>query len=268
MTVIADKDRLTVRDVLSRDLVSDVELLLFTRGRAHVPGDGEPDGVSCRETRELLTDVVTLSDRIHLTVFDVDLEPATAIRYNVRAVPTVIIRKHASLPRAIRPGRSQAVAGGDADGTVATLSVQEQSPAAADAVEADANVRFIGTPSGFEFSTLIADIVDVSRGHTTLSEQTIAGIGAIASPVHLQVFVTPACPYCPKAARIAHQMAMTNPLVLADVIEANEFPALSERYRVRTVPKTIINDRIEFVGPLSEAKVLAAVQEAVRRRDE
>ena len=37
-------------------------------------------------------------------------------------------------------------------------------------------------------------------------------------------------------------MAMLNPLILADVIEANEFQELSERYGVRTVPKTIINN--------------------------
>jgi hypothetical protein len=60
-------------------------------------------------------------------------------------------------------------------------------------------------------------------------------------------------------------MAMENPLIVADVIEANEFPELSDRYRVRSVPKTIVNGRIEFVGSLPEAKVLEAVQEAVRK---
>jgi hypothetical protein len=58
---------------------------------------------------------------------------------------------------------------------------------------------------------------------------------------------------------------MQNPLIVADVIEANEFQDLSERYRVRSVPKTIINDRIEFVGSLPESKVLEALQEAVSR---
>jgi len=58
-------------------------------------------------------------------------------------------------------------------------------------------------------------------------------------------------------------MAMVNPLILADVIEANEFQELSERYRVRSVPKTIINNRIEFVGSLPEAKLLEALQKAV-----
>jgi predicted DsbA family dithiol-disulfide isomerase len=58
-------------------------------------------------------------------------------------------------------------------------------------------------------------------------------------------------------------MAMENPLIVADVVEANEFQALSERYRVMSVPKTVINDRVEFVGAQPEQKVLEALQKAV-----
>ena len=56
---------------------------------------------------------------------------------------------------------------------------------------------------------------------------------------------------------------MENPLILADVIEANEFQELSERYGVQSVPKTVINGRVEFVGSLPEAKVLEALNRAV-----
>ena len=58
---------------------------------------------------------------------------------------------------------------------------------------------------------------------------------------------------------------MENPLVLADVIEANEFPELSERYAVMSVPKTVVNGRIQLVGAQPEPKLLGAIQEAVRR---
>jgi predicted DsbA family dithiol-disulfide isomerase len=59
-------------------------------------------------------------------------------------------------------------------------------------------------------------------------------------------------------------MVMENPLIVADVVEANEFQALSERYRVMSVPKTVINDRVEFVGAQPEQKVLEAVQKAIQ----
>lgn len=64
---------------------------------------------------------------------------------------------------------------------------------------------------------------------------------------------------------MAHQLAMENLLVVADVIEANEFPALSEKYAVMSVPKTVINGRIQLVGPQPEARLLEAITEAVSR---
>jgi predicted DsbA family dithiol-disulfide isomerase len=60
-------------------------------------------------------------------------------------------------------------------------------------------------------------------------------------------------------------MAMENPLVVAEVIEAHEFPALSEKFGVRSVPKTVVNGRIQVVGAQSEAKLLEAIKEAVSR---
>ena len=64
---------------------------------------------------------------------------------------------------------------------------------------------------------------------------------------------------------MAHQLAMENPLVVADVVEANEFPELSERFAVRSVPKTVVNGRIQLVGAQPEARLLGAIQEAVGR---
>jgi predicted DsbA family dithiol-disulfide isomerase len=45
---------------------------------------------------------------------------------------------------------------------------------------------------------------------------------------------------------------MENDLIKADVIEASEFPHLALKYGVMGVPKTVINDKTEFVGALPE----------------
>lgn len=113
-------------------------------------------------------------------------------------------------------------------------------------------VRFYGIPAGFEFAVLLDDLVDVSRGQTSLSEKTKAALASLEKDVHIQVFVTPTCPYCPKASRIAHAMAIESPRVRADVIEAMEFPALAERYGVYGVPKVVINEMTSFEGALPE----------------
>ena len=58
-------------------------------------------------------------------------------------------------------------------------------------------------------------------------------------------------------------MALLNPRITADVIEANEFPELSQRFQVMGVPKTVINAAQEIVGAQPEARVLAAIRVAL-----
>jgi alkyl hydroperoxide reductase subunit AhpF len=52
-------------------------------------------------------------------------------------------------------------------------------------------VRFFGIPSGYEFSALIADLVDVSTGATDLSEETREYLSALTDDVNIKVFTTP-----------------------------------------------------------------------------
>lgn len=52
-------------------------------------------------------------------------------------------------------------------------------------------IRFFGIPSGYEFSSLIEGIKDVSKGTTDLSEDTKKELAKITKETHIQVFVTP-----------------------------------------------------------------------------
>jgi hypothetical protein len=47
-------------------------------------------------------------------------------------------------------------------------------------------------------------------------------------------------------------MAIENPLVTADMIEASEFPDLSQRYSVYGVPLTVANDKVRLEGGAPE----------------
>jgi hypothetical protein len=55
-------------------------------------------------------------------------------------------------------------------------------------------------------------------------------------------------------------MAMESAQVTADVIEANEFPELSRHYAVQAVPKTVVNDRVEFLGAMPEARFVQEIR--------
>jgi glutaredoxin-like protein len=124
-------------------------------------------------------------------------------------------------------------------------------------------VRYVGIPSGYEFATLLEDLAVASHGRTNLRDETREALRTLDAPVHIRVFVTPTCPYCPRVAKIAHDMAAESAHVTADVIEISEFPDLAERYGVQGVPKVVINDRVEFVGAQPEAAFLEALLSAV-----
>jgi len=56
-------------------------------------------------------------------------------------------------------------------------------------------------------------------------------------------------------------------MVHAEVVEAQEFPHLSQLHRVQAVPKTIINGVVEVLGSVSEAILFERILSAVGQED-
>jgi hypothetical protein len=60
-------------------------------------------------------------------------------------------------------------------------------------------------------------------------------------------------------------MALESPLVEAEMIEAMEFPELSDRHEVSGVPQTSINDSAgRLVGAAPESYLVAEIQRALK----
>jgi glutaredoxin-like protein len=122
------------------------------------------------------------------------------------------------------------------------------------------NIRFVGLPAGYEFATLIGALQLLGNGNGSLE-----GLEKIDTPVRLQSFVTPTCPYCPRAVLTAYKLAYANPNIVAEGVEASEFPLLAQRYRISSVPDTIITGEAEetrVLGAQPERAFVAAVLKA------
>lgn len=208
-----------VREVFA-DLKEPVHILFF----------GTKHGCEyCDDTRQLVEEVAALSDKISLSVHDLEVDADLAAKHDVDKAPALIITAK--------------------DGDQIT----------------DYGVRLFGIPAGHEFTSLIQDIIMVSNRDSGLSPSTREFLKTLTKPVHLQVFVTPTCPYCPRAVILAHMMAIENPLVKAEMIEAMEFPALADRHNVSGVPHTVINDGAgNVVGAVPESSLVNAIRQALR----
>ena len=63
---------------------------------------------------------------------------------------------------------------------------------------------------------------------------------------------------------LAHRMALESPLVEAEMVEAMEFPELSDRHDVNGVPQTTINGGAgTLVGAAPESYLVAEIQKAL-----
>ena len=125
-------------------------------------------------------------------------------------------------------------------------------PATVIMAKEDRGLRFYGIPTGYEFAAFIDAILKTSDGESGLTDDLKSQVAGIDKSVNIQVFVTPTCPYCTRAALSAYQFAMESEHVSANVVEVTEFPQLGQKYGVMGVPKVVINESHSFEGALPE----------------
>ena len=179
----------------------------------------------CKETHELVEDVAALTDKVSVEVRDFVADEAEAKKFGLDKIPAIAVL-------------------GEGD--------------------KDYGIRLYGIPAGYEFMSLLESIEIVSTGDSGLSAAGKERIKELKKPVNLQVFVTPTCPYCPRAVVQAFRMAVESPNVTASMVEATEFPHLSNRYQVSGVPHTVIGDSLQpMVGAYPEAAALDMILNAV-----
>lgn len=135
-----------VKDVFDSQLKKDVEILFF---------GSQEDCEQCDDTRKLVEEVSEISDKLHLSSYDLHEDATIAQQYHVTMAP----------------------------GLVLAAKNQDQ--------VIDYGIRYAGIPSGYEFSSLIQDLVLVSSRDSGLSQETRNALAELKHPVHLQVFVTP-----------------------------------------------------------------------------
>jgi hypothetical protein len=62
---------------------------------------------------------------------------------------------------------------------------------------------------------------------------------------------------------LAHKLAIASDSVKADMVEAIEFPHLSQKYSVMGVPRSVINETVHQEGAAPEPMFLERLKEAV-----
>jgi len=205
VALLSDQDRAVVSGHLAA-ITTPVTILFFTQTI------DAPD--TALIARQVLDEVVSLSDLISLEEVNFVLDRERAAQFGIDGIPAVALLR-----------------GGE-----------------------DTRIRFLGAPAGYEFMSLIEAVILAGTGESGLTPESKALVAAhVTKPMEMLVFVTPSCPHCPRAVTLAHRMAIESPLIRATCVEATEFLDLAQRYRVTGVPKTVVDGTIEMLGALPES---------------
>ena len=164
---------------------------------------------TCKETQQLLEEVAALNDKLHVDIKDMKKDADEAKAYGITMTPSFVFLN------------------GD---------------------KVYQGVKFNGIPAGHEINSFLSAILDVSGSKFDISPAVLKRIENIDKDINIKVFVTLTCPHCPGAVQSAHRLAMLNQHVTGEMIEAQTFHELSQKFNVSGVPKIIINDSLELVG--------------------
>ena len=170
---------------------------------------------TCEETLAYMQEVEALSDKIHLATYDIQKDDALAKEYNIQMVPSIVL-----------------------------LNEKNEYH----------GVKFNGIPAGHEINSFIPALLEVSGQESEVPEELAERIKKINKPVNIKVFITLSCPHCPGAVQKAHKLALMNPMIEAEMIEAETFGELSMKHNVSGVPKIVFNDELDLLGnqPIQE----------------
>jgi glutaredoxin-like protein len=180
---------------------------------------------TCNETKQLLTEFKETNSKINLEILDKNQHPKEAEKYGITLIPSFVMLNDL----------------GEYKG-----------------------VKFNGIPAGHEINSFISALIEMSGHPLKVPQVALDRIAKINKPVHIKVFVTLSCPHCPGAVQNAHRLAMLNPNIKAEMIEANTFPGISQQYNVSGVPKIIINEKYELLGNQPLEAFLNEIEKSLR----
>jgi len=213
LAILKNHEREYVENVF-RLVESEVNISFFTQ---------KPENQSGRETNEILEEILSISDKIKLTVYDFEQDKAKVEEYQIDKIPAIVIEG-----------------------------------------EKDFGIRIFGVPSGYLVSSLIEDVVQISKNESELTEETKQKLNEVDIPLSLEVYVKPTSPYSPSLVNIAHRMALENENISAHLINVSDYPHLAMRFNIEDVPHTVVNGKESVEGALDEKDFTDKVLRAFR----
>ncbi len=111
---------------------------------------------TCLQTRQIVDELPALTDKVSIEEVNLVLDADRARSFGIDRVPALAI-----------------------------VGIDEQGG------EHDSRIRFVGTPAGYEFVSLVQAVLLVGGRESTITPENRAKLAAVTDPITIQVYTTP-----------------------------------------------------------------------------
>lgn len=109
-------------------------------------------------------------------------------------------------------------------------------------------VAFHGIPGGKEINSFVAAVGNLAGAGKGVGFLLKKKIDKIRHKANLKICVSLSCHHCPGVVAACQQIALLNPNVEAEMIDARLYEDLVSRYQIERVPFIIVNDHDTYMG--------------------
>lgn len=107
---------------------------------------------------------------------------------------------------------------------------------------------FHGVPGGKEINSFVLAVYNLSGPGQDVSGGLRRKIGRLDKKTNIKICVSLACHHCPQVVAACQQIAILNPNIEAEMIDAALYEELVKKYKIERVPMMILNDRDIYLG--------------------
>ncbi len=127
------------------------------------------------------------------------------------------------------------------------------------------SVTFGGAVGGVALTMLLDAISGVASNRVWFPERIASTLTMLRREVYVRVFLENDCMLCKPVAETAMGLALTNRMVNAELIMADDFPELLAKYRIKVLPFIQFDDTLSHEGHASESEFLEMLFKAQGR---
>lgn len=107
---------------------------------------------------------------------------------------------------------------------------------------------FHGIPGGKEVNSFVLAIYNLAGPGQEVSKGLRKKIDKLNKKTNIKICVSLACHHCPNVVAACQQVAILNPNVEAEMIDAALYEELVAKYKIERVPMMIVNDSDIYMG--------------------